>query len=111
MIFPWEYRGFAAALLDPSSNSRSCSSGFRPPLESRHVPDMESRRNRRRHERHQLRMQQKQAEARQLKRRMLWNKVQREQRIAEAAHMDQQQLPHIMAPAQSGYVRIGNVKE
>ena len=70
---------------------------------------VQSNRNRKRRERHQARMQRKQETNRHMKRRMIWNRMQREERIARDQAADQKQLPHIQVPAQPGYVRIGNI--
>lgn len=111
--------GAAASLSDFSSIRHFRSSGP-VPSSSNTLHDVlqgnlhetsfvQSNRNRKRRERHQARMQRKQETNRHMKRRMIWNRMQREERIARDQAADQKQLPHIQVPAQPGYVRIGNI--
>ena len=69
----------------------------------------QSSRNRKRRERHQHRMVQKQNEARAKKRRMLWNRWCREQRIANERERDRELTPVHVTPTNPGMVRIGSI--
>ena len=70
---------------------------------------LQSDRNRKRRDRHQIRMHEKARRERACKRRMLWNRVQREARIAAEVDAERTVLPTCKFEAQPGQVRIGCV--
>ena len=76
-------------------------------LFSHETSPVQSTRNKRRRERHQLRIQQKHAEDRAKKRRMIWNNLQ--QRVAQNRDFDRPNLPDSRVSPEAGYVRIGNL--
>lgn len=116
---------FAAPLPDSSSNSYACHSGLvcQPIFSAQSSMQCEgvaqfshtqvfteqSSRNRKRRERHQHRMVQKQNEARAKKRRMLWNRWCREQRIANEQERGRELTPVHVTPTTPGMVRIGSI--
>ena len=70
---------------------------------------LQSDRNRKRRDRHQIRMHERARKERACKRRLLWNRLQREARIAAEVDAERTALPTCKFEAQPGQVRIGCV--
>lgn len=66
-------------------------------------------RNRKRRERHQQRVREKQHKDREQKRRIRWNRLCREQRLLETNAMEQELVPGESPPTPLGHVRIGAI--
>lgn len=80
-------------------------------MHSMQVPVFPSQsvRNQRRRERHRQHQIAKANRQRDQRRRMLWNKHQREERIATLQHEEQNLVPRILVEAVPGHVRIGSI--
>ncbi|CAE8687861.1 unnamed protein product [Polarella glacialis] len=87
-----------------SSQHQFCILDGMRPEEHTHV---QSARNRKRREHHQRRQQERRVEERRQKRRFLWNRVQREERVAQRVRVNLQLMPPATVQPQHGLIKVG----